>query len=137
MKYSPWLLILCALGLVLFIAGLMFGSPEGMAARSAWTEEKAKKFNEASASFHQIAHAHGDAQLAHQHGHSHGADDKTPTEAEYQKAKADWEEQKRLRDGAIAWRERLKMILKSTGVALLAIGGVGFLIVKNVVEDQD
>jgi ABC-type nickel/cobalt efflux system permease component RcnA len=135
MKYSPALLILCAVGLVLMVAGYMFGSDSGTVARAAWTEDQAKKFTEASASFHQIAHAHGDAQLAHNNGHNHAAD--APSEAEYEKAKSDWQEQLRLRDGAIAWRNRVRSILKYTGVALISIGGVGFLVVKNILEDQD
>jgi hypothetical protein len=137
MKYSPWLLTICAVGIVLLIAGMMLGRETGAFARSSWTEEDAKKFNEVSATFHQVAHAHGDAQLGHDHAHSHGASEKTATQAEFDKAKADWQEQMKLRDAAIAWRDRVKAILKYSGVVLISLGGVGFLIVKNVMEDQD
>jgi hypothetical protein len=134
MKYSPWLLIACGVGVVLLVAGLMLGSQTGVVARSTWTEEDAKKFNQVSATFHQVAHSHGDAKLEHNHGHSHGP---AATEAEYEKAKADWQEQMVKRDAAIAWRDRVKALLKYNGIALISIGGVGFLIVKNVIEDQD
>jgi hypothetical protein len=138
MKYSPWLLIVCGVGSVLLIAGLMLGGQTGVVARSSWTEEDAKKFNQVSATFHQVAHAHGDAKLEHNHGHSHGPDGKPPpSDADFEKAKADWQEQMKLRDSAIAWRDRVKAILKYAGIVLISIGGVGFLIVKNVVEDQD
>lgn len=130
MKYTPHCLAICGCGLLLIIAGTIWSQSLGN--RMAWTEEQAVKFNEVSANFHQAAHAHG----AMHHGHDHGHADEHVSSAQLAAAKAAWQAQMKERDDAIAWRDFWRKALYGSGMAAIILGGAGYLIVKNVLEDD-
>lgn len=129
MKYTPYCLVLCGIGLVLVLAGLAWSRSVGN--QMAWTEAQAVKFNEVSAAYHNAAHSHG-AGHGHDHGHSHGE----ASSAELAAAKAAWEDQMKQRDEAIAWRDFWKKVLYGGGMGAIVLGGIGYLVVKNVLEEE-
>ena len=130
MKYTPHCLVLCAIGLVLIIAGVVW--TQSLGNRVAWTEEQAIEFNKVSANYHQAAHAHG----AMDHGHSHGHADEHVSSSELAAAKAAWQAQMKARDDAIAWRDFWRVALLGSGMTAILLGGGGYLIVKNVLEED-
>ncbi len=130
MKYTPYCLALCGVGLVLVIAGMAWSQSVGN--KMAWTEAQAVKFNEVSATYHSAAHAHGAMDHGHDHGHSH----ENTSAAELAAAKAAWEAQMKQRDDAIAWRDLWKKVLLGSGMAAIMLGGAGYLVVKNVIEEE-
>ena len=131
MKYTPHCLALVGVGLVLVIAGMMWTRSVGN--QMAWTEQQALKFNEVSATYHSAAHAHGAMDHGHDHGHAHG---ESASSAELAAAKAAWEATVKQRDDAIAWRDFWKNALFFSGMAAIVIGGGGYLIVKNTMDED-
>jgi hypothetical protein len=132
MKYTSVCLGLCALGAVLMIAGWTWQDVLGD--QVVWTEEQAQKLNEASANFHQVAHAHGDQQ-AHHHGHAHAHSHARVTDDDLAAAKNAWREQMEERDAAIAWRDFWRAALLRGGMAAIMLGGCGYLLMKNQTSD--
>lgn len=130
MKITPICLALCALGALLIIAGSIWTN--AAADKIVWTEEQAQKHNEIGAKFHQAAHAHG----AHA-GHNHGDADQTVTAAELAVAEKAWKEDQAKLEAAIARRSFWSRLLYRSGMGAIILGGVGYLIAKNVMEDQD
>jgi hypothetical protein len=130
MKLLVGCLGLCGVGVALIFAGLLWVNVIGDAA--SWDETQALKFNEVSATYHQAAHAHSD----HSHaGHNHGAS--AAPAPELAAAKAAWQEQMQARDKAIGRRAFWKNVLLGSGMAAILLGGIGYLLAKNVMEDND
>lgn len=128
MKYTSPCLALCAVGLVLIVAGLLWSQSLGN--RAVWSEAQAVKFNEASARYHQAAHSAMHGSDAHD-GHNH----EDESADELAAAKAAWEAQMQERDNAIARRDFWRKVLLGGGMLAIILGGGGYLIVKNVLEE--
>lgn len=129
MKFASLCLGLCGAGLLLISAGVLWSHVFGD--QASWSEEQALAFNQASAAYHQAAHAHAEHEAHHGHIHlasSHGA---SVSDAQLAAAKSVWQEQMRARDAAIAWRDGWRRGLIGGGMLLGALGGLGYLAVKS------
>ena len=128
MKYTPHCLALVGVGLVLVIAGMVWSRSVGN--QMAWTEKQANNFSEVSAAYHQAAYAHGATDQRR------SAEAESASAKELAAVKAAWEAQVKQRDDAIAWRDFWKNALFFSGMAAIVIGGGGYLIVKNTMDED-
>lgn len=133
MKYGPWCLGACLLGVVLMAASWIWGSYVGSSAM--WSEEEAKTLAASAARFHAAAHErmHGPND-SHGHAHSHvhlASLSASSKEAEYHAAEADWKLHMQERDAAIAWRDFWERVLFGGGVVAVIAGGIGYLALRN------
>lgn len=131
MKHTPICLGICAAGVALIVAGVIWSQVVGD--RMSWSEEQAIEFNKVSATYHQAAHAHSD----HAHGESghHHGEEQASAEA-LAAAKGAWQEQMRRRDTAIARREFWRKLLMGSGMSAIFLGGLSYIIVNRVMEDD-
>lgn len=129
MKATAVCLGICAVGVLLIVAGLVWTNVIGD--RMSWTEEQAIQFNQVSVTYHQAAHAHSD------HGHDHAHDHGDHADTDLAQAKAAWQQKMSERDAAIGRRDFWKRFFLGGGMLAIMLGGAGYLIVKNVTEDGD
>ncbi len=125
MKYPSLCLGLCGIGALLIGAGLLWSNVLGD--QASWTEEQALAFNQASATYHQVAHAHAERGAHHDHIHLASSQGESVSDAELAAAKSAWQDQMRARDAAIAWRDGWRRGLLGGGMLLGLLGGLGYL----------
>jgi flagellar basal body-associated protein FliL len=117
-RRSP--LILIAVGVALL--GLSFASFVHSDGRSVWTEEKAVQYQQAAATFHQ---------LAHEAGHLGGSEDSTRVNDNLQQAQSDFEqlrtELESARRGSIHW----PVLLRIAGTTLAVAGAISFFATRR------
>jgi hypothetical protein len=129
MKLASLCLGLCGAGVLLIGAGLLWSN--GIGDKTLWSEEQAIAFNQASAAYHQAAHAHAEHDAHHGHIHLASSQGTSMSDAELAAAKSAWQEQMRARDAAIAWRDGCKRALIGGGMLLGALGGIGYLVIQR------
>lgn len=129
MKYASLCLGLCGAGLLLIGAGLLWSNVYGD--QASWTEEQALAFNQASATYHQVAHAHAEHEAHDDHVHLASSHGTSVSDDELAAAKNAWQEQMRARDAAIAWRDGWRRGLIGGGMLLGALGGLGYLAINR------
>jgi hypothetical protein len=145
MKWTILPLILLAAGFGLMVCSPLWKVVFSPAA--VWSDEQARELAGAGAKVHQLNYARGQGEAfdggddpIHQH-HAEGVpDDAAQIEAEFEKAKRDYERARKARDGAIRWRLLPAKLLWYGGMFLIALGAaVHFLLLtpwlKQFVEE--
>jgi hypothetical protein len=125
---------MCAVGLMFLMASWVWSGSVGD--QASWSEEQAVQFATKAAELHQISHQHGAQSIRHAHADNHVDAKHQVSDEELAAAKTAWNEQKQLRDEAIGWRDWWKTILRSVGVGGILLGGIGYLVMQKMNEDD-
>jgi hypothetical protein len=105
-------------GIVFVLLSLFW--PNG-ASQSSWSPEQAKKYQSASVELHGLSHS-----MAHAK-----PDEQAALNKKLQQAEADYKAIRSQLDSAIDRPGRISVVLRWTGIALMAIGGLTLYLMRN------
>jgi hypothetical protein len=136
MKWTVLPLILIAIGFGMMVCSPLWKVVFSPAA--VWSDEQAQELASAGAKVHQLNYARGKGEAFETAGdpvHEHHADGipegEAEVEAEFEKAKQDYELARKARDGAIRWRTLPANLLWYGGMLMIALGAAAHFLLMT------